>query len=391
MFTLPVSRPLLSLMIALFLQSVCLREAAAQDKSASDIYKQVGPSVVLIQTYGEDGSISGSGSGFIVTKDGRILTNFHVIVHSKKATVRLANGDAYDNVNVLNVDKRKDIAFLKIDAVNLVPLKLGQSASVQIGDKLYTVGNPLGVFQNTLSEGLLSGIRQMDGYKMFQLSAPISHGSSGSPVFSASGEVIGIVDATIDEGQNLNFAIPIDYAAGMLDARELRTLATYYEPEEKTEAAKDAKTAAPAKEPVAAAVSAAAPSASIKQDAVTYIGNKLGIWTKEDAEVELGQPVDRRDAVFKNSVIADVYKFSSPTPNFSSIELSVNRNDKKVRAAYFYYTGIVSWKSLEQKLGKNYKRQKAANGRPIYVYQFQGHALSVLVDSANNVYNFGVW
>jgi S1-C subfamily serine protease len=96
-----------------------------QEKTPGDIYKTAGPSVVLIETYGEDGKVSGSGSGFLVSADGRILTNFHVIAHTKRATVRLANEDAYDTVRVLNVDKRKDIALLKIDAVSLPWLKLG--------------------------------------------------------------------------------------------------------------------------------------------------------------------------------------------------------------------------------------------------------------------------
>lgn len=73
----------------------------------------------LIETYGEDGKVSGSGSGFLVSADGQILTNFHVIAHSKRATVTLTNQDAYDSVGVLDVDKRKDIALLKIKAVNL--------------------------------------------------------------------------------------------------------------------------------------------------------------------------------------------------------------------------------------------------------------------------------
>lgn len=357
-----------------------------QEKAAGDIYKMAGPSVVLIEMYGEDGKVSGTGSGFLVSDNGKILTNFHVIAHTKRATVRLSNDDAYDTVNVLDVDKRKDIALLKIKAVSLPYLKLGHSSSAQVGDKLYTLGNPLGLFQNTLSEGLLSGIRQMDGYKMFQLSAPISHGSSGSPVFNGQGDVIGIVEALISEGQNLNFAIPIDYAAGMLDSRDLQPLSAFFEPEETKEAAKSSDSGN-AKEQA----SAISPSESMKKDAVTYIATKMGIWTKEDAEIELGKPFDRRDAIVNNSVSADIYKYNSPAPNFSSIELSVNRDDKKVRAAYFYYSTAVSWKSVEEKLGKNYKKQKAANGRPFYIYTFQGHTLSVLLDSANNVYNFGVW
>jgi hypothetical protein len=214
-----------------------VQAAQTQEKTAGDIYKMAGPSVVLIETYGDDGKVSGSGSGFLVSADGRILTNFHVIAHTKRATVRLANQDAYDAVHVLGVDKRRDIALLMIDAANLSYLRLGRSESAQIGDRLFTLGTPLGFLQNTLSEGLLSGVRQMDGFKLFQLSAPISPGSSGSPVFNAQGEVIGIVKATIEEGQNLNFAIPIDYTAGMMNARELQSLSSFYEPEEQKQQA----------------------------------------------------------------------------------------------------------------------------------------------------------
>jgi hypothetical protein len=367
--------------------SMLAQTPAAQtpEKTASDIYKQAGPSVVLIETYGDDGKVSGTGSGFLVGADGRILTNFHVIAHTKRATVTLANQDAYDSVNVLDVDRRKDIALLKIKAVGLPYLKLGQSGPAQIGDKLYTLGNPLGVFQNTLSEGILSGIRQMEGYKLFQLSAPVSHGSSGSPVFNAKGDVIAIVEAVISEGQNLNFAIPADYAAGMLDSNQQQPLSAFYEPEETKQP--PASPPSPVKEPAVAA----SPSASLKQDAVTYIGTKVGIWTKEDAEVELGQPVDRRDGVANNTVFGDIYKYNSPVPGFSFIEVSINRPTKKMVAAYFYYAGIVSWKSVEEKLGKNYKKQKMPNGRPTYLYQFQNRTISVLVDSANNVYNVGIW
>ena len=91
----------------------------AQEKAAGDIYKMAGPSVVLVEVYGDDGKVSESGSGFLVSAEGQILTNFHVIAHSKRATVTLANGDAYDSVGVLDVDKRKDIALLKIKAVGL--------------------------------------------------------------------------------------------------------------------------------------------------------------------------------------------------------------------------------------------------------------------------------
>ena len=160
----------------------------------------------------------------MVSADGKILTNYHVIAHSKQATVRLANKDAYDGVGVLDIDKRKDIALIKIKAVDLPFLALGKSCAVDVGDTVFSLSTPLGMLQNTLSDGIVSGIRLGDGYKYFQISAPISHGSSGGPIFNSNGEVIGIAVATIEEGQNLNFAVPIDYAKGMLTSTEMRTL-----------------------------------------------------------------------------------------------------------------------------------------------------------------------
>jgi S1-C subfamily serine protease len=199
--------------------------------SAGDIYRKSSPAVVLIELYNEKGEVSATGSGFLISPDGKILTSYHVIAHTKQATVRLANGDAYDSVDVLDTDKRKDIALIKIKAVELPCLQLGKSSAVDVGDKVFSLSTPLGLLQNTLSEGIVSGIRSGDGYRYFQVSAPISHGSSGGPIFNASGQVIGLATATIEEGQNLNFVVPIDYAKGMLTSNQPRSLTSIYEPE----------------------------------------------------------------------------------------------------------------------------------------------------------------
>ncbi len=359
-----------------------------------DIYKMSSPAVVLIETYGEDGKVSAAGSGFLVSANGKILTNYHVIAHTKRATVTLANEDAYDSVEVIEIDKRKDIALLKIKAVNQPFVKIGHSGGAQVGDKLYTLGNPLGVFQNTLSDGILSGIRQMDGYKLFQISAPISHGSSGSPVFNSSGEVIAIVEATLSEGQNLNFAIPVDYAAGMLDSTQTRSLESIYEPEapEKAADSKPATSNAPAATAMQPA-SAPVPSQAMKTDLITYVSTKMGVWTKEDAEVELGPSVDRRDGVFNNAVVSDIYKYNTSFSTFGTVELSISRSTNKLVAAYLYYRNVVSWEDVRQKIGKDYKKVKLPKGQPGegYLYQFGARQLYVLVDSAHNVRSVGVW
>jgi TPR repeat protein len=194
------------------------------------IYKQSLPSVVLIRTYLPDGKGSMQGSGFIVSTDGKIVTNYHVIQCGRQATVTLQNGDAYDNVQVLDVDARKDIALVKIKALDLHPIRLGNSTAVQVGDPVYALGNPMGL-TDTLSEGIISGIRQQTGYKVLQVTAPYTHGSSGGPLLNAKGEVIGITSLVFGGGGNLNFAIPIDYARPMiLSPGEPKSLATVYNP-----------------------------------------------------------------------------------------------------------------------------------------------------------------
>lgn len=204
---------------------------------AGAIYRKASPAVVLIETYNDKGEVTAAGSGFLISADGRILTNYHVVAHTKQATVRLANKDAYDSVDVLDIDKRKDIALIKIKAVDLPFLPLGQSNAVDVGDAVFSLSTPLGILQNTLSNGIVSGIRAGDGYRYFQVTAPISHGSSGSPIFNLKGEVIGIAVMTISEGQNLNFAIPIDYAKGMIASpSSVKSLAAIYEPEPEPEA-----------------------------------------------------------------------------------------------------------------------------------------------------------
>jgi len=178
-------------------------QVAPAATTAADLYKQASPSVVLIEIYDSKGEVSGKGSGFLVSAEGAILTNYHVIARTKQATVRHANEDAYHTVEVLEIDKRKDIALIKIKGFGLPYLKLGRSAPVEVGETVYSLSNSMGVFQNTLSQGIISGIRSGDGYKYFQISAPISHGSSGAPIFNSKGEVIGIAVATIEEGQTI--------------------------------------------------------------------------------------------------------------------------------------------------------------------------------------------
>ena len=170
--------------------------------------------VVLIDVQTASGSRQGS--GFLVDVGGIILTNYHVMRDARSARVKLASGDVYDRVSIVAHDERRDIAVLQVAGFALPTLPLGNSDSVRIGSSVVLIGSPLGL-ENTVSTGIVSGRRQEpEGFQLIQITAPASPGSSGGAVLSTSGEVIGIVASQQVAGQNLNFAVPINYARGLL-------------------------------------------------------------------------------------------------------------------------------------------------------------------------------
>jgi hypothetical protein len=359
--------------------------------SASEIYKQSSPSVVLIETYNEKGQVMASGSGFIVNSSGAILTNFHVVEHTKRATVRLANDDAYDTVEVLDVDKRKDIALIKIKGVGLPAVKLGRSNVVEVGDKVFSLSNPLGLLQNTLSEGIVSGIRQLDGYKCFQITAPISHGSSGSPIFNSRGEVIGLAVATIEEGQNLNLAVPIDYALGMLDSTQARPLESIYEPAPPQPAV--AAEAGNKTESRSAELASAGPtpkvSEEMKKASFVYLGTKIGKWNQADAEAELGPPLRHRFAYDQNQqMTGDIYAYSDPTKSLREFELDYDVKTKLLTNLYGFPWDM-SWEQCKSLWGENARLMRNANGTKFYLYR--DRKLNVLLDKSGKVISLGAY
>jgi len=168
------------------------------------------PAVVVIETN------EGLGSGFIIKPDGIIVTNHHVVANAKEMAVKLSSGEIYRNVYLLSSDPTNDLAFLKIEAVDLPTIPLGNSNNVQLGDAVLLVGAPRGLEQ-TVSDGLISGIRLDDGVRVLQTSAAASPGSSGGPLLNRSGEAVGVMSFKLVNGENLNFTIPINYVRGKLD------------------------------------------------------------------------------------------------------------------------------------------------------------------------------
>ncbi len=178
-------------------------------------------SVVSISIYDSYFQKGGQGTGFVIDPNGIIVTNNHVLQPGLTPFVTFPDGTYYW-ANVLKRDSINDIAILKIKTNNLPIIPLGSSDKVSIGEKIVVIGSPLGL-QNTVTEGIISAIRVSEDKKtkILQISAPISPGSSGSPVINISGLCIGIATMFIEKGQSINFAVPIEYVTSLLSATEL--------------------------------------------------------------------------------------------------------------------------------------------------------------------------
>ncbi len=199
--------------------------------TASAIYAQACSQVVGVTTevtytnfFGMNSSSAVSGTGFIVSEDGYILTNYHVIElaaqNDKDVNVILYDGTRY-TASIVGYEKYNDVAVLKIDANGLKPVSFGNSDSLSVGDLVYAVGNPLGELDFSMSTGHVSALDRAItsdesgvAINMFQIDAAVNSGNSGGPVYNAAGEVVGIVTAKYASTgvEGLGFAIPINDA-----------------------------------------------------------------------------------------------------------------------------------------------------------------------------------
>jgi len=181
------------------------------------IVARVSPAVVLIKGESSSGTILGS--GLIVSRDGKIATNLHVIRDLKAACVQLASGEVFDAVSILAFDDRKDLAIIKILGFDLPFVELGNSNEVRSGERVVVIGSPRGL-QGTVTTGVVSAVRDDPtgaGFKLFQTDASVNPGNSGGPLLNDRAQAIGVVTSKLRGSEGLNFAVPINYVRGMLD------------------------------------------------------------------------------------------------------------------------------------------------------------------------------
>ena len=192
------------------------------------------PSVVTITTdttvngrFGSSAQATGVGSGVILTSDGYVLTNNHVVENSTSLSVLLPDGRTV-SATVVKTDPTHDLAVIKADATGLTPAKLGESSSVQVGESVLAIGSPLGTFTGSVTEGIISATNRtitvddtssrtgktLSG--LLQTDAAINPGNSGGPLVDLAGKVIGVATAGSTQANGLNFAIPIDTARALI-------------------------------------------------------------------------------------------------------------------------------------------------------------------------------
>ncbi|MDO8676248.1 MAG: trypsin-like peptidase domain-containing protein [Candidatus Azambacteria bacterium] len=186
----------------------------------AELYKQIPP-----EMFDEHGRVKiGGGSGFIISEDGFVLTNKHVVVDPKADYTIVTNDGVKHHAKVVARDPINDIAILKVEGKNLPYIELGDSTNLELGQTAIAIGNALGQFQNTISSGIISGLSrnisaqaEIGGQKqelrgVIQTDAAINPGNSGGPLVDINGEAIGINSAVVFGAQNIGFAIPVNAA-----------------------------------------------------------------------------------------------------------------------------------------------------------------------------------
>lgn len=205
-----------------------------EERSIAAVAEKVSPSVVSIVTetrtnsyYGAD-SGAAAGTGIIVSKDGYVLTNNHVLESATSVSVIDSNGELYDNVKIIGRDPLNDIAFLKItSSKEFSPATLGDSSTIRTGQQVVAIGNALGQYSNTVTSGIISGTGRpitagSEGgttetlTDLIQTDASINPGNSGGPLVNMAGQIIGINTAIVEDANGIGFAIPINATKGAL-------------------------------------------------------------------------------------------------------------------------------------------------------------------------------
>jgi serine protease Do len=211
-------------LLALWLLSLGAADPSAgvPDKTASEVAARVKPSVVLLEVLDPSGEVVGDGTGFLISDSGMAVTNVHVVDDAAQVRAVLIDGSKRRALGALALNRDRDVALIQLEGTGYRPLPLGDSAALAEGAGVVVVGSPLGL-ASTVSVGIVSAARRelperLKGREdkklgpLVQITASTSPGSSGSPVVTMDGLVIGVAQSKLMLGENINFAVPIEVA-----------------------------------------------------------------------------------------------------------------------------------------------------------------------------------
>lgn len=180
-----------------------------QELNAKQIFTACSPAVFSLETYTSNGDSYGLASGFFIDESGIAVTNFHVLENAQSANAVLSDGTICTVEGVLLYDSDLDYAIIKVAGTGFSTIGIGDSGALESGETIYAIGNPEGL-TNSISDGIVSNPSRQDLNGMIQITAPISSGSSGGALINVYGKAVGITAASYVDGQNLNFAVPIN-------------------------------------------------------------------------------------------------------------------------------------------------------------------------------------
>lgn len=222
-----------ALVVLLFATATATATAtdARADENLPDLVKRVKPAVVAIATYDEKGEALMTGSGFFL-RPGQVVTNLHVVRGAARGEIKTLDGKGkvYPIAGTIAVDEEGDLALLSVDMPS-APTRSSELATElpDEGETIFVIGNPLKL-EGSVSDGIVSAVREVpNSYRIIQITAPISHGNSGSPVFNLRGQVLGVVTVKVTNGQNINLAVAAA-RVGQLRAGALRPLSELQKP-----------------------------------------------------------------------------------------------------------------------------------------------------------------
>ncbi len=302
------------LLLALTGHSIAAQSTVEQASlTGEQIAERVSASVVLILTGKGAGRLESTGSGLIVRADGVVLTAYHLIKDAREVQVRLKNGEAYDKVQLVAFDERRDVAALRISATNLPTLPVGEIDNARVGERVFVVSNPR-LLTWTAADGILSAMRLADevpgagsGYRLLQFTAPVSGGSSGGVLVNSQGNALGLIVGSAG-GQNLNFAVPLNSVMGLANASGATPLGD----------GNSLRLPEPVRPPSSAAIARADPAEMLRSAQTVYISSNTDFFEPVQLQNALGQ---RDEFVTWKMMVVDGWD----SRKLADIEIEVDR------------------------------------------------------------------